>query len=169
MRKHVTAILPTLALAVAAMGAGPCEMLDMLGEVQDGGAGDCPETPCANQLDVRIIRADNDAFWPGQYRFAIGLLDGSTYAVDCWLADEESGFDCELGDTNVLAPYIDGGGGVIWLVVTGAPERLVVAVEYSGLLIGERELAPEYDEINPGGAGCPVCFMGEDSMAVTPW
>jgi hypothetical protein len=113
MRTGITAILPVLALAVAAMGAGPCEMLDLLGEGADGGVGDCPEIPCANQLDVRIIRADNEAFWTGQYWFAIGLLDGSSYSVDCWLADEEAGFECDLGDTGVLYPYPEAAGGEI--------------------------------------------------------
>jgi hypothetical protein len=169
MRDRIIAVLPVLVLAMAAMGAGPCELLDMLGDVPDGGAGDCAGSPCVNQLDVRIIRADNDWFWPGQYWFGIGLSDGSAYSVDCWLADEEAGFECELGDTEVMYPTLDGGGGIIWLVVAGAPERLVVAVEYSGLLIGERELVPAYEEVNPGGAGCPACLVGADSMAVTPW
>jgi hypothetical protein len=169
MRHAFTGFLPALALALAAMGAGPCELLDMLGDVPDGGTGDCEETPCENRLDVRIIRADNDGFWSGQYRFAIGLPDGSVYSVDCFLPYEETGFECDLGDTEVLFPVLDGGGAVIRLEVAGAPERLVLAVEHSGALIGERELVPAYEEINPGGDGCPVCLVGEDSMAVTAW
>jgi hypothetical protein len=169
MRRTPAAFLPALVLAVAAMGAGPCEMLEMLGADPDGGVGECLEEPCANRLEVRIIRADNDGFWSGHYLFAIGLLDGSVYSVDCWLAHEESGFECDLGDTAVMYPYLDGDGGAIRLVVAGAPERLVLAVEYAGLLIGERELIPTYEEVNPGGDGCPACLVGEDSMAVTPW
>jgi len=166
MRSGITVLLSAVALAT--MGAGPCDMLGMLDDGPDGGE-DCPATPCADQLDVRIIRADNDGFWPGQYRFAIGLTGGVVYAVDCWLAHEEAGFDCTLGDTTVLFPFLEIDAGAIWLVVAGAPERLVVAVEYGGMLLGERELAPSYDEFNPGGPGCPVCLVGWDSMAVAGW
>lgn len=169
MRSAIRAVLVFGMASLTMMGAGPCDVLDMLDDGAVHHDGDCPVEPCANRLDVRIIRADNESFWPGHYWFAIGLMDGGVYAVDCWLAHEESDFECDIGDTHVLRPLLEDQGAAIGLVVAGAPERLVVAVEYSGYLLGERELAPAYDEINPGGPGCPVCLEGRDSMAVTQW
>ena len=62
------------------------------------------------------------------------------------------------------------GAGKIWLVIAGAPASLLVTVEHDGWVIGERVLVPEYEENAPNGDDCPpVCYVGEDSMAVESW
>ena len=158
-----------LVLAVLAMGAGPCDMLGMLEAAPDAGAA-CAEPDCEDRLTVEILRADNDAFWPGAYSFEVALDDGTVYGIDCYLAHEASGFDCELGDTDVMTPSSDLGAYTIFLVFAGAPASAQVTVEYNGLAIGDRALAPDYAEVYPGGdETCAPCLLGEASMAVLPW
>jgi len=160
--------IPIFLLGALGIGAGPCEMLDdMLGGA-DGGA-DCAEGACVDQLTIELIRADNDPFLAGSYRFALALPDGSEYSVDCYLAHEESGMECEYGDLDVMLPLVEDGAERIWLIVIGAPVSLVVSVEYNALVIGEREIVPAYEEVYPEGELCPACFMAEESMAVMPW
>jgi hypothetical protein len=160
--------LPVITVAVLAMGAGPCELFEgMAGG--DAGAGSCTGEGCLNQLTVELIRADNDAFLSGAYWFALDLPDGSHYSIDCYLAHPDAGMECEIGDLDVMFPVVEQGAARIWLIVVGAPVSVVVAVEYNGYIIGERELFPDYEEIFPDGEQCPSWFLAEESMAVTPW
>ena len=158
-----------IVLGCLALGAGPCEVLeDMMGGADAGAAG-CTGEACVDQLTVEVIRADNDPFLPGAYRFALALPDGSDYSVECYMAHEESGMECALGDLDVILPLVEIGATRIWLVVVGAPVSLVVTVEYNSLVLGEREIVPAYEEVFPEGDQCPSCFLAEESMAVMPW
>jgi hypothetical protein len=161
--------MTAICLAVLALGAGPCDMLGEMTGGGDAGAAGCTEGLCVDQLTVELIRADNDPFLVGSYRFALALPDGSSYSIDCYMAHEESGMECELGDLDVMFPLVELGAARIWLIVIGAPAAVVVTVEYNALVIGERELVPEYDEVYPEGDLCPSCFVAEESMAVMPW
>lgn len=158
-----------MVLGLLGLGAGPCDVLgDMMGG-GDAGAADCTEGMCVDQLNVELIRADNDPFLSGSYRFALSLPDGSEYSIDCYMAHEESGMECDYGDLDVMFPLVEIGATRIWLVVIGAPASLIVSVEYNALVIGEREIVPEYEQIFPEGEQCPSCFLAEESMAVMPW
>jgi hypothetical protein len=162
-------VLPVILLGLAAIGAGPCDLLgDMMGD-SDAGAAGCAEGLCVDQLNLELIRADNDPFLAGAYRFALALPDGSEYSVDCYMAHQESGMECDIGDLDVMFPLVDLGAARIWLIVIGAPASLVVTVEYNALVIGEREIVPAYEQVYPEGEQCPSCFLAEESMAVMPW
>jgi hypothetical protein len=158
--------IPIVMLAALCVGAGPCDLL----EGMDGDAGvGCSEGACVDQLTVEVIRADNDPFLIGAYRFELDLPDGSSYSIDCFMAHEESGMECELGDLDVMFPLVEIGAERIWLIVLGAPQSVVVSIEYNGLIIGEREIVPVYEELFPEGEQCPACYVAEESMAVLPW
>ena len=77
--------------------------------------------------------------------------------------------ECEHGDLDVMFPLVEVGAARIWLIVIGAPVSLLMSVEYNALVIGERELVPEYEQVFPEGDQCPSCFLAEESMAVMPW
>ncbi|MFO8071330.1 MAG: hypothetical protein R6V85_05585 [Polyangia bacterium] len=160
--------IPLCLLAVVGLGAGPCEMLDALSAGADAGAGYCSE-PCQDRLEVEILRSDNSAFWPGSYRFAAQLPDGGELSVECWLAHEESGLECELGDLDLLAPAVENGARRMWLVILGAPQSALVSIEYDGWIIGRREIVPAYEQVFPEGESCPSCLLAEESIAVEQW
>ena len=164
--------LPVLVLAIVTMGAaGPCDILGMGGEDSDSGVPEgCGEALCEHQLLVEVLRADNDAFWAGSYRFMLETPDTEQYFIECYLNHPEEGFDCSTGDLDIIDAVNDPGAVKIWLVIAGAPASVLVTVEHEGWIIGERVLVPEYEENTPNGDECPpVCYVGEDNMAVESW
>lgn len=161
-----------VALGAAALGAGPCDALDeeLDTSADDGGALNCGDANCVDQVTIRIIRADNQQFLAGDYVFTVALADGTQISIDCYLAYLEAGLDCSVGDTDKLAAAINETGDRISLAALGTPETLVAGVAYNGWLIGERNLAPTYETVEPNGAGCPpACWFAEVTMAVESW
>jgi len=159
-------------MAMVTMGAaGPCDILDTGGEDSDSGAPEgCGGIPCNHQLLVEVLRADNEAFWAGSYRFMLETPDTEQYFIECYLSYPEEGFDCSMGDLDIIDAVNDPGAGKIRLAIVGAPASVLVTVEHEGWIMGERVLYPEYEEYSPNGDGCPpVCYVGEDSMAVESW
>ena len=164
--------IPVLIIAMVTMGAaGPCDILGMGGEESDSGVPeDCGEILCDHQLLVEVLRADNEAFWAGSYRFMLETPDTEQYFIECYLSHPEEGFECSMGDLDIIDAVNDPGTGKIWLVIAGAPASVLVTLEHDGWVIGERVLVPEYEENKPNGDECPpVCYVGEDSMAVESW
>jgi len=157
-----------MALAFFSTGLDSCDAMDMLDSGADASAA-CGSEECTDELVVEVIRSDNDAFLTGCYRFAFEDATG-LYEIECYLAYAESGFECTLGDIDVITVMSDLAGTRIWLTALGAPEIVAVSVEYNGLLLGQREMMPSYEEVYPNGYECPpVCYAAEESMAVTPW
>ncbi len=150
---------------------GACEMLG-LGEEMDTGemSGDCGAEECDHELQVEILRSDSDTFESGTYRFALVAPDLSEYSIDCYLAHSESEMDCSYGDIDTMGVTVEDAATTLLLYVLGAPEYVLTTVEYNGYIIGERTLYPEYDEVTPNGEECPpLCYQGEEHMAVSTW
>ena len=70
-------------LGLLGLGAGPCDVLDEMMGGGDAGTASCTEGMCVDQLNVELIRADNEPFLAGSYRFALSLPDGGEYSIDC--------------------------------------------------------------------------------------
>lgn len=170
MSKHIVIVV---ALAVASLGAGPCDQILGTG---DPGAGDggvpegCEAAGCTDQLTVEIIRADNTEFLPGVYEFTLTDQDGGQAWIECYLGSVEMGMECTLGDLQVVQASLGLGGTGISLEVAAVPLSVNIVVDYGGWTIGERDIVPAYEEYSPNGYQCPpTCQVAEESMAVMPW
>jgi len=167
MKTLVHHVCPLVLLAVFSLGVSPCDLIGG-GEQEELPEG-CTGEGCEHLLLIDVIRADNDGFQSGSYRFSLYLPDESVYSVDCYLAFADAGMECSLGDTDVIAPMVEEQGQRIRLEIAGAPVSLNVDVEFNGLSIGQRTIVPEYVEYFPEGEQCPACYVGEETMAVLPW
>ncbi len=154
------------------LGAGPCgEIFDSEDEETNGDASvDCTVMGCANMLSIEVIRPDDMVFLSGAYRFEFHLPDESEYMLECYLNSVEVGFNCSLGDTELIGVQVAQTGTTIYLTLLGAPEQVDVIVKYSDAIIGQRSFQPIYEEILPNGPECqPTCFQAEEALAVQSW
>lgn len=167
MRRNIIAIA---SLAIMAVGAGPCDVLQDPDEKQAADAGDCGVEECSDLLEVEVIRADNQQFMGGVYAFEVLFPDQSMLSIQCLLNYAEQGLICDSGDLTEMIAAIDPTGLAFTISMIEAPQIADVSVRYNDLLIGERVLTPSYEEIEPNGPDCPpLCFVGEAAMAVKSW
>ena len=77
MRKEISLFI---LISLAAMGAGPCDVLQTAEQPEVDG-GPCGAEECIDLLTVEVIRADNQMFLPGEYEFAVYLMDESVVSI----------------------------------------------------------------------------------------
>ena len=77
---------------------------------------------------------------------------------------------CDAGDLQLMSSQIGTFGQTIWVEVRFAADSLRVTVEYNESTIGQRELWPQYEEIDSMDPDCPSdCVEAEETMAVQSW
>ena len=160
-----------LAFALFLAAAGPCDFLGEPTDNETDGAVACTEMGCQDQLTVEVVRADNLGFMSGLYTFEVEVPEAQlSYWIECAAGYGDGGLDCDAGDLAVLGARLDSTGSTLWVDCAMAPVQALVRVSYNGLPIGERAIAPVYEEVFPNGPDCPpACWQGTATMAVESW
>jgi len=163
----------TSVLLILSMGAGPCELMQDISasDTTDGGTdNECGNETCKNKLIIEMLTTDSQGFQLGTYSFSIQTPDKSVYSIDCYLNNFDYGFTCELGDTDVMYPYLSTDKSAVQLAIAGAPDSLIVVTSFNDFAILEKEIVPTYDKVYPNGENClPVCYSAQKHVAVSTW
>ena len=161
-----------IVLAFFTLGSGPCDVFDPpipLDSEMDGSVA-CEETDCTDTLTVEVIRADNSAFFICAYRFSVLFADASESWIECYLPYVEAGLNCDAGDLQLMSSQLGSYGQTIWVQVRFAAQALRLTVEYNGSPIGQRDMWPQYEEVDSTDPDCPsACVEAKESMAVQSW